>query len=250
MEIFDLGAIFIVAFLGSIGHCIGMCGGFVLAYSSAKIGQEWSKSHQSVAHLLYNLGRVTSYIILGAVFGFIGSAFVITLTTWGSLLLIVGILMILMGLSLMGKLKFLTAIETETANSPFYKKIYRKLITSQSLPSFYGIGVLNGFIPCGLVYIFATFALASGSIFWGMIVMGVFGIATIPALFGFGFFASLVQKSRFRSFALTVAALFVIFYGIFTLLKGTMMIVKPEMIEGKIEKMLKMNEKKLKEITR
>ena len=246
MELIDLVTIFIVALLGSVGHCIGMCGGFVLAYSSAKIGLDWSHAHQSLAHFLYNMGRVTSYIVLGALFGLIGSAFVITLTTWGILLLVVGLLMVLMGLSLMGKLKFLTLIESDVASSPFYKRAYRSLITSKSLPSFYGLGMLNGFIPCGLVYVFATFALASGSIASGMLVMAVFGIATVPAMFGFGFFASLIQRSRFRQVALSVAAVFVVLYGLFTFIKGGMMILKPDMIEGKITEMLHSNEMKIK----
>ena len=60
----DLGTVFLVAFLGSIGHCIGMCGGFIMAYSAAKIGQDWNKAHQGTAHLLYNLGRVFAYMII------------------------------------------------------------------------------------------------------------------------------------------------------------------------------------------
>jgi sulfite exporter TauE/SafE len=233
----DYTTIFAVAFLGSVGHCIGMCGGFILAYSSAKIGEDWSKAHQGVAHFLYNIGRVTSYVILGAIFGLIGSAFVISLTTWGILLIFVGTIMVLMGLSLMGKLKFLTALEANISQYKIYGFLFRKLIHSKSLPSFYGLGVLNGFIPCGLVYIFGTFALASGSMLSGMLVMAVFGIATIPTLFTFGFIASFIQKSSFRKTALSIASILVIAYGVFSLAKGTMMIVKPEMVQDKIEMM-------------
>ena len=235
MEAIDFTTIFIVAFLGSIGHCIGMCGGFILAYSNAKMDENWSKAHQSTAHFLYNIGRVTSYIILGALFGLIGSAFIVTLTTWGILLIFVGILMVLMGLSLMGKLKFLTALEVNISKYKIYGTLYRKLIQSKSLPSFYALGILNGFIPCGLVYIFGTFALASGSVTSGMLVMAIFGIATVPILFVFGFIASIIQKSSFRKTALSIASILVIGYGVFSLVKGTMMLVKPGMIENKIE---------------
>lgn len=233
----DFTTIFITAFLGSVGHCIGMCGGFILAYSSAKIDTSWSKTHQSIAHFLYNIGRVTSYIFLGAIFGLIGSAFVVSLSVWGVLLIFVGVLMILMGLSLMGKLKFLSKLEVNISQYKIYGLIFRKLIQSKTLPSFYGLGILNGLIPCGLVYIFGTFALASGSVLSGMIVMGIFGIATIPTLFTFGFVASAIQKSRFRKTALTIASFLVIGYGIFSLLKGSMMILNPDMIEEKIQTM-------------
>lgn len=237
MGAIDYTTIFAVAFLGSIGHCIGMCGGFILAYSSAKIGEDWSKTHQGIAHFLYNIGRVTSYVILGAIFGLIGSAFVVSLSTWGVLLIIVGFMMILMGLSLMGKLKFLSALEANISQYKIYGFLFRKLIHSKSLPSFYGLGVLNGFIPCGLVYIFGTFALASGSMLKGMLIMAVFGVATIPTLFTFGFIASFIQKSSLRKIALSIASILVIAYGVFSLLKGTMMIVKPEMLKDKIERM-------------
>ena len=233
----DFTTIFIAAFLGSVGHCIGMCGGFILAYSSAKIDTDWSKTHQSIAHFLYNIGRVTSYVFLGAIFGLIGSAFIVSLSVWGVLLIFVGVLMILMGLSLMGKLKFLSKLEVNISKYKIYSLVFRKLIQSKTLPSFYGLGILNGLVPCGLVYIFGTFALASGSMVSGMIVMGIFGIATIPTLFTFGFVASSIQKSRFRHTALTIASILVIGYGVFSLLKGTMMIVKPDMVEGKIQSM-------------
>lgn len=72
METFSLISIISIALLGSFGHCIGMCGGIVVAYSSTKIKSEYSKTIQSVAHLLYSFGRVTTYTILGAIFGFIG----------------------------------------------------------------------------------------------------------------------------------------------------------------------------------
>jgi uncharacterized protein len=231
----DYTTIFAVAFLGSIGHCIGMCGGFILAYSNAKIGEDWSKSHQAIAHFLYNIGRVTSYVFLGAIFGLVGSAFVISLTTWGVLLIFVGIVMVLMGLSLMGKLTFLTKLEVNISRFKIYGIVFRKLIHSKSLPSFYGLGVLNGLIPCGLVYIFGTFALASGSMASGMLVMAVFGLATIPTLFTFGFVASIIQKSSFKKTALSIASILVIAYGVFSLAKGTMMIVKPDMVENKIQ---------------
>ena len=88
-----------------------------------------------------------------------------------------------------------------------------------------------------LVYIFGTFALASGSITSGMLVMAVFGLATIPTLFTFGFVASIIQKSSFKKTALSIASILVIAYGVFSLAKGTMMIVKPEMVANKIQVM-------------
>lgn len=73
MDSINVITIISVAFLGSVGHCIGMCGGFVVAYSSAKIDSNSSKYYQFLSHLAYNIGRVTAYTFLGTIFGYIGS---------------------------------------------------------------------------------------------------------------------------------------------------------------------------------
>ena len=65
METISILTIISIAFLGSFGHCVGMCGGIVIAYSSTKIKAEWSKQVQAIAHLLYSFGRITTYMILG-----------------------------------------------------------------------------------------------------------------------------------------------------------------------------------------
>ena len=72
METISIISIITIAFLGSFGHCVGMCGGIVIAYSSTKIKSDWTKKIQAIAHLLYSFGRVTTYTILGALFGLVG----------------------------------------------------------------------------------------------------------------------------------------------------------------------------------
>ncbi|WP_456323011.1 sulfite exporter TauE/SafE family protein [Hydrogenimonas sp.] len=232
----ELSTIFLVALLGSFGHCIGMCGGFVLAYTAAKVDTHWSKTHQMIAHLLYSLGRVTSYMILGAIFGYLGQKIGFSLTAKGVLFVIVGILMLMIGLSLMGKLKFLNSIESSIAQSSWFGKLFRIVVHSKTLPSFYFMGMLNGFIPCGLVYFFLTAAIVAGSAIKGAIVMGVFGVATIPAMLGVGIFSSLIKGSSSRQLIIKIAAVIVMLFGLFTAYKGYMMIAKPEIIQKKMHK--------------
>ena len=239
MESADLWTIFIVALLGSVGHCIGMCGGFVLAYSTSKIETRSSKVFQSLAHTLYSLGRITSYMVIGAIFGYIGSAISFSLTSKGVLFIIIGILMILIGISLSGKLKFLTVIEHSLAQSKLFKRLFKMVIQSKSLPSFYFMGVLNGLIPCGLVYFFATASIASGSTLMGAIVMGVFGLATVPALFILGMLSSFISQMSWRKHVLVLASVLIAFYGVYTGFKGIMMINNPDMIKSKMMHMKK-----------
>jgi sulfite exporter TauE/SafE len=227
MDSINIMAIVSVAFLGSLGHCIGMCGGFVVAYTSAKVDTTWGKPHQSIAHLLYNLGRVTSYIFIGMIFGYIGSIFIFSKELMGSFYIVIGILMILMGLSLMGKIRFLTSIESSIGTSNFFKESFSKLIRSKSIGSFYLLGMLNGFLPCGLVYFFAASAAATASPFWGAITMGVFGLMTIPSLLAFGILVGFLKNISFREIMIKLASFVIIGFGLYMIYKGYWFITDP-----------------------
>jgi len=198
VEAISVISIITIALLGSFGHCIGMCGGIVVAYSSTKIKSEYNKVTQSVAHLLYSFGRVTTYTLLGAIFGFVGGVVSFSNITSGVMLLITGLMMILVGFSLLGKVKFLSFLEQTCSKSSFYQKNFKALLGSNSLFSFYLLGLLNGLLPCGFVYVFAITAASTGSAFWGAVVMFIFGISTIPALFFLGFFIGLFKQSNLR----------------------------------------------------
>lgn len=125
-----------------------------MAYSSAKIDPTSSSFHQFLSHFIYNVGRISAYIILGILFGALGSLFTFSAYVSGYFYFFAGIVMVLMGLSMMGKMKFLTSLESNIAFHPLIKKIFSHLIHTKTLVSFYGLGLLNGFLPCGLVYFF------------------------------------------------------------------------------------------------
>ncbi|MEA1915371.1 MAG: sulfite exporter TauE/SafE family protein [Campylobacterota bacterium] len=228
MEAINIFSIITIAFLGSFGHCIGMCGGIVVAYSSTKIDSKWDKSMQAIAHLLYSFGRISTYGIMGAMFGFIGGVATFNSVANGTLLIIAGIAMILAGLSLIGKIKFLTLIEHSVSKSDWYQKNFRKLLHSNSLFSFYILGMMNGLLPCGFVYFFAITAASTGDPIYGALVMIIFGLSTVPALFSLGFFVGLFKKSGFRNIMIKLAASSVIIFGAYTLYEGYEYIKYPQ----------------------
>jgi sulfite exporter TauE/SafE len=197
-----------------------MCGGIVIAYSSSKIDIGWGRFKQAVSHILYSLGRITTYVLLGVVFGYLGSVTTFSNSANGTLLLIAGVAMVLTGLSLLGKIKFLTVVEHTISTSQWYRKSFKALIGRQSLPSFFILGMLNGLLPCGFVYFFAIAAASTASAFWGGVVMAVFGLSTIPALFSLGFFVGLFQQSNLRNLMVRLASIAVIVYGGYTLYHG------------------------------
>ena len=188
METINILSIITIAFLGSFGHCMGMCGGIIIAYSSTKIDKQFSKQKQVLSHLLYSFGRISTYVVLGAMFGYLGGVASFSNLANGILLILAALFMILSGLSLLGKIKFLTIIEHSLSNSKRYQRSFKQLLHQQSLFSFFILGMLNGLLPCGLVYFFAITAASTGSALYGAFVMLLFGLSTIPALFSLGFF--------------------------------------------------------------
>jgi hypothetical protein len=220
METVNIISIITIAFLGSFGHCIGMCGGIVLAYSTIKIEPKSSKVSQGVAHLLYSFGRVFTYSILGAIFGALGGVVTFSNTANGVMLIVAGIAMMLAGLSLMGKIKFLTLIEHSFSSSSTYKDAFKRVLNSKSNFSFFILGMLNGLLPCGFVYFFAITAASTASPLYGALVMAIFGISTIPAMFSLGFLTSISGATSFRNMMVSLSSFAVIIYGSYTLYNG------------------------------
>lgn len=220
METVNILTIISIAFLGSFGHCIGMCGGIVVAYSTIKINPQSSKVTQGIAHLLYSFGRVFTYTILGAMFGALGGVVTFSNNANGGLLIFAGVVMVLAGLSLMGKIKFLTVIEHSFTSSSIYKTAFKSVLNSKSNLSFFILGMLNGLLPCGFVYFFAITAASTADPLYGAMVMAIFGLSTIPAMFGLGFLSSLASATSFRNLMMSLSSIAVILYGVYTIYNG------------------------------
>jgi uncharacterized protein len=216
----DLIPVFTIAFLGAFGHCIGMCGGIVIAYSSSRLDAGWGRGRQALAHLLYSLGRTQTYTLLGVLFGYLGGVTTFSNTANGVLLIVAGVAMVLAGLSLGGRFPALAALAAPVSESRWYSGLFRALLKDNSLFSLYFLGLLNGLLPCGFVYFFAITAASTGSPLWGGLVMMVFGLSTLPALFSLGFFVNLFQRGGLRRRMVQLAAVSVVLYGAYTAYSG------------------------------
>lgn len=224
MHDFSIIAIAAAAFFGSLGHCIGMCGGFVLAYSSTKVGANFSHKDKLISHALYNIGRTISYTIIGGIVGFIGSVFSIDPNLRAALYLFAGLVMILVALWLFGFAWVSKILEYDFTKISFFKTAFQKLLKSSSKDSFLYLGILNGFFPCGLVYFFASSAAASGSIGGGALIMFIFGLSTIVPMFTLAYASTILQKNDFRKMASRISALLILGFAIYTI-KGAIIIL-------------------------
>lgn len=213
----DFFLIFNIAFSASLGHCIGMCGGIVLAINS-KIAQNGFSP--ILSNILYNLGRISSYLFIGALCGGAGKVFEINPYTKGGALIFIGLTTFGFGALMLFAPKMLSKIEPTLSESRGFRAFFAKIYASKNLGSFYVLGLLNGLLPCGIVYYFALIALASGGVWKGMGVMGVFGVATLVPMLLAGILANLLLTSRFKQIMLKISAIVMMIFGIYTIYKG------------------------------
>lgn len=176
------GVLFVVGVLTSI-HCVGMCGGIMLSQSLKK--ESKNKFEAIKPAILYNLGRVISYSILGGIVGAIGSVFSLSITAQAGLQIFAGVFMIMMGLNMAGFSAF----------RKFQIKLPAAVCKIQSKPkSPLFVGLLNGFMPCGPLQTMQIFALGTGSALSGAFSMFMFALGTVPLMLTFGAVSGLLSK--------------------------------------------------------
>ena len=207
--------VFTTAFLGS-GHCLGMCGPIVAALSLAKPGRESG----IFIHLLYNCGRLTTYVLIGLAAGWIGSllntAQSFSLLTQG-LLIIADLAVIAIGLRTSGLFKRLAFIHLEIPGA--LGRITRVVTYLKQLPALAAalpLGLIMGLLPCGFLYAIALAAAGRGSPVEGGLIMLAFGLGTFPALFFFGSAVHWLSKAM-RVELLRWAGFMVVFIGCYNL---------------------------------
>jgi sulfite exporter TauE/SafE len=208
---------FVTGMLGT-GHCIGMCGGLVSALSLSEAGRQggW------FFHLLYNLGRISTYTFIGAVVGWLGSALAYTdrfKMVTRSLLIGSDVFVILVGLGTAG---LFTWINVSKLDFPGPMKAMTLAVTGlRRLPpaiSALPLGLLFGFIPCGYLYAVAITAAQSASVATGALMLFAFGLGTAPSLLLFGGAAHWLS-GRARTWMLRIAGLVVAGMGVINLIK-------------------------------
>ncbi len=209
----ELALVFMIGFLGS-AHCIGMCGGFVVALGHA---QAWrGVVHQGV----YLAGKTVTYALLGAVVGGGGAVLIGGLTGFqDALSFVVGGILIGIGLGLLGAWRRFTWLHRRF-RLPGLQPALTFFLRRRHYGGAFGLGLVNGFLPCGLVYALLARATATGHAWSGALLMAVFGLSTVPALLFTGFLGNRLTP-RHRHRLNQISGLFVVWLGLLTVLRGT-----------------------------
>lgn len=217
-------SVFLVGLLGGV-HCAGMCGGIVSALSISPQGLRAAPASAWQLHLAYNIGRITSYAIAGALMGAIGSFGLLlnnALPVQMTLYVGANLMMIALGLYLTGVTQALAF--TERAGQQLWRRVQpltRRFLPVQGPRQAFPLGLLWGWLPCGLVYSVLAMTLLSGSATRGAATMLAFGLGTLPNLMLAGLllvrFRGLMQTRALR----LASGLLVLGFGVYGLFNAT-----------------------------
>jgi len=177
------GLLFIIGLLTSI-HCIAMCGGINISVSMNN-----NEKGKFKPGLLYNLGRILSYTIIGGIVGAIGSTLTFSSATKDLVAIIAGLFMIILGINMTGIFKNINILNIHLPKA-LTKYLNNKKKTTRSP---FIVGLLNGLIPCGPLQTMQLYALSTGSFIGGASAMFVFALGTLPLMLGLSSLSGLLS---------------------------------------------------------
>src|SRR3989338_1625585 len=201
---------FIIGLIACGSSCLAIVGGLVLSLS-AKISQD--NVSDTKTFLLFHIGRLVSFAILGGVLGLVGNAIGINFTFTAILGLVASLVMLLLGLNLVGVFKkHKVTLPSNIFN--FFRKIEHKTFT----PLVIGFGTF--FLPCGFTQSMQVVALSSGSFMSGMLIMFALALGTLPMLALLSFGSASFAHGKHAPLFFKSAGVMVIGLGLFALLAG------------------------------
>jgi sulfite exporter TauE/SafE len=217
MNEFSYLSAFVVGLLGGV-HCVGMCGGIV---SAMTMSLDRTASGQFRFHMAYNTGRIGSYMIAGGLMGGLGlmlAGYLPVKVAQQGLLGLAGVFMVFLGLYLAGWWTILRRLEEFGGIA--WKKIQplgKGLLPVTSSRKAFLLGMLWGWIPCGLVYSVLIWSISAGSVLEGGLMMLSFGLGTLPNLLAMGIIAEKLMAFVRQPATRRAAGLIVIIFGAFTI---------------------------------
>jgi sulfite exporter TauE/SafE len=214
---------FLVGLFGGV-HCVGMCGGIVGALSFGVSEDIRQQQRRMLPYLLaYNLARISSYTLAGILLGGI-SALALQLVAINqfqqALLVFAGIFMILLGLYVGGWWPVL--LRLEQAGGLIWRRIEplgRRFMPVRSVRQAFMLGLVWGWLPCGLVYSVLIWAIASGGPFEGGLLLLSFGLGTLPNLLAMGLFAATLSRWVRYPWVRWLAGAAIIIFGVVQILQ-------------------------------
>ncbi len=203
----------LLGLLGSL-HCIGMCGPLVLLLPI----QHQNPYRRAFGALIYTFGKALTYAAFGILFGLIGQSFVAFGWQQG-LSIAIGTLMLIAAVLSLLQLKWIALENTLSSSLTLIRQALSKWMQSENTASLFIFGLLNGLLPCGLVYTAAAASIETGSTINGALFMFLFGIGTLPMMWSIIFFGATFQNS-FRNQLKRIIPITLLLMGALLLMRG------------------------------
>lgn len=221
MQEFTYLTAFAIGLMGGV-HCVGMCGGIVGALSFGMAGQHKTSSFALFRLLFaYNAGRLLSYTIAGALMGGVGwmaANWLEIRQLQLGLQTLAGVFMVLLGLYLAGWWTVLVRLEKVGGLAwKYIEPLGRKLLPVKNFRHALMLGLLWGWLPCGLVYSVLIWSISAGGFEQGALLMFAFGLGTLPNLLAMGYFANQLQRWVRNTLVRQAAGMMVMGFGAWNL---------------------------------
>ncbi len=213
------GFIFLIGLVAASSSCIAVTGGVLLSLA-AKYNETYlpqTRLEKFKPHLLFNLGRIVSYTILGGFLGSIGSIFSIAPKTTGIISIIASIFMILMGIKI---LKLFPGLHKYSPKMPkFISHRILNLENKQNKGIAFLMGALTFFLPCGFTQSLQLYSISTGNFWAGALTMFFFSLGTLPALLSLSAISSFAQ-GKFQRYFLKFSGVLVLILGMVNITNG------------------------------
>lgn len=212
------GTIFAIGAVASLSTCMAVVGGIVLSMS-ATFAKEGDKTKPQV---LFHLGRLISFFVLGGVIGVLGSAFTLNTFTTFILSLIIGIVMLILGINLLDIFHFTKKFQPSMPKFLSRHALNITKINHTFTP--FLVGLATFFLPCGFTQSMQIYTLTAGGFFQGGMIMFMFALGTFPILALLSFSSFSINKSSKSGIFFKTVGLIVIMFAIFNLINSMVVI--------------------------
>lgn len=216
MDFLTLANVVSVAFVSSVSHCAGMCGGFAIACGHRL--SEKSRAQIFFFGLIYHFARICAYVLLGVAFGFLGSKVIFSVNSKAYVYFFLGLFLAFIGIAVIRRGFLLKILENDKI-AQFLSPLFKLATKKYGIYNFILLGFLNGLLPCGVVYYFLAMSFGVANLFESALIMLIFGLCTMPVMLGAWFLAG-VLNSEFKHSMNVISGVLMIGYGLYLAFTG------------------------------
>lgn len=212
------GTAFLIGIIASLSTCMAVVGGLVLSMS-ATFAREGDKVRPQI---LFHVGRLASFFILGGVIGALGAVFTLNATATFVLSLLIGLVMLVLGINLLEVFHWSKKLQPSMPKF-LAKRAYGASKLNHSLTPFL-VGIATFFLPCGFTQAMQIYTLGTGSFLNGALTMGSFALGTLPVLGLVSFSSFSIKNGKYSGVFFKTAGLIVILFALFNLMNSLVVI--------------------------